>query len=341
MDKQYFVGAFTSSMFGGEARGISVFERREDGGVGNLVQEVEVEVPSALVVTSGFVFAGTGEGIVAYRREDGRLRRVSVTDSGGIAPCHLRFVADPAGGGAIYVANYYSGTTGRVPVAQDGTLGAVVVAPQPTSPLGPEPARQDGSHTHATEATPWDTVLVTDLGRDRILEYDWQAPDAPALLHEHVMPPNSGPRHVAWSHGRLLVTGELDARLHVLERRDDYLVHIGAIPTGNPDASDERTYPSHIEVHPDGHVAYVGNRSRETLGVFDLAEVAEGGLPRLVQEVPAGGQTPWHFVIDSGRLVLVNMRSHGITTFPILDGGRLGNIDQIVETKSPTCIALA
>lgn len=341
MTKQFFVGTFTKAA-GGEARGISVYERRTDGVIGELLQEIEIETPSVLEVTDDFVFAASAtDGIVAYRRVDGRLERISASPSGGAGPCHLVFEPDPGGGGSILVANYFSGTVGRLPIGADGTVGPVVLAPQPNSPLGPDTQRQDGSHAHAAVRSPWGTVLTTDLGRDRVLEYEWTDLDAPELVAEHEMPAGSGPRHVAWSHGRLLVVGELDATLNVLERRGSSLVHVGSVPTGDPDLTTERSFPSHIEIHPDHDVAYVGNRHRETLSVFDVSDLERGGLPRLMQEIAVDGKNPWHFVIDGTHLVVANMLSHTLMSFEILGDGRLGAVTQTIDTKSPTFVTAA
>lgn len=341
MSAHIYTGSFTPTM-GGEGRGISVWQRRADGTIGDLVDVAELDSPSHLAVTDRFVFAASDPdgGVASYRREpDGALTLVSRASSGGADPCHVRYEQED-GGGALYVANYSAGTAARLPVDAEGKLGEPVVAPPAQSPHGPEAGRQDTAHAHATEASERGTVLVAELGLDRILEYDWSDADGPRLLHEHVLPPNAGPRHLAWAHGTLIVVGELDAHLHLLQRRGDDLVAIAAVPTTDPANPGERTYPAHIEISADGRLAYVSNRHRDTLAVFDVSPLAEGALPTLVQEVSSEGEFPRHFWIDGDLLYVADQFSNTVAVLELASDGTIGAVRQVHETAAPTFVAV-
>jgi 6-phosphogluconolactonase len=255
-----YVGSYTASS-GGSGAGITVLERTAPGQPWQSVQTVEADDPSFLVATEGALHAvsETTEGrVLSYTISAGRLVAASSAASGGSAPCHVLF--DPASG-ALVVANYVGGTVAVLSSDPSLTSRAAHVVALPVG-HGPVQERQERPHAHQASTTPWGTLLVSDLGTDRLVEV---AVDPVTLVPEivgvHLLPAGAGPRHVAWLGDRLVVAGELDARLHVLQRVGEKLVVDHSVEVFEGSSSASGVFPSHLAV--DGGRVYVATRGRE------------------------------------------------------------------------------
>ncbi|MCU1637929.1 MAG: hypothetical protein JWL94_576 [Microbacteriaceae bacterium] len=345
-----FVGCYTASM-GGDGDGITVFPLTADGlvdvaghdGLGSGEAELSVaatvllESPSFLAVSEDRLFAVTegGEGQVAsFTRSGTRLDPVSTVPSGGADPCFVTF-----DGERLLVANYSSGSLAVLAVNPDASLGEARVAVAPAG-SGPVTDRQEAPHVHQAIPSGPGRVISSDLGGDRVLEYAI-GDGAPELVGAHPLPAGTGPRHMAWAHGALLVVGELDSRLHVLRKDLEHgaLVHHGSVSTIDTEVGDMISQPSHLAVSPHERFAYVANRGRNTVSVFDLSRVAAGGLPERVQETLCGGDWPRHFALHAGRLYVANQGSGDISVFDTdAASGLIGDLLQSVPTGSPTCL---
>ncbi len=125
----------------------------------------EIRNASFLAVEGDFVYAveELAEGsVVALRSSD--LSIHSRTPTNGSDPCDLLVY-----GQVLLAANYTSGNVAVVPFDAGRLEPAVQLAAHPGS--GPVPQRQESSHAHQTKPTGWNTVLVADLGADRVDEY--------------------------------------------------------------------------------------------------------------------------------------------------------------------------
>ncbi|RKR76176.1 lactonase family protein [Frondihabitans australicus] len=250
-----YVGGYTASS-GGHGTGISVFDRGPADEPWRLVQTVEADDPTFLALTEGALHAAsetTAGRVLSYTIGAGVLTAASAAASGGMAPCHV--LRDPASG-ALVVANYGAGTIG---VLSDDPSDPARVTRVLALPVGHGPVldRQDHPHAHQITFTPWGTLLVSDLGTDRVFELTIDPVTLdPSIVATHALPSGSGPRHFAWLPGtggsgsggsgsggsgsgvlgavgsttgdasagsgaRLVIAGELDGRVHVLARRAD------------------------------------------------------------------------------------------------------------------------
>jgi 6-phosphogluconolactonase len=239
----------------------------------------------------------------------------------------------------VLAANYTSGTAAVLRTESGLLSGPEQLLSHPGS--GPVPGRQEGSHAHQCTPTPEGTVLVSDLGADRVDEYVPTDGAGYRLTSSAQLPPGTGPRHVALRGSELWVVGELDGRLHRL-RRDGggwaWLESIALAAGPAPAGTDGSVKPSHLVISPDGSLAYTAIRGRNTVVVVGL----DGDGPRLLAELDCGGDLPRAFAIDfaAGLLYVANEQSSNISIF------RLG-ADGIPEpagsfaTGSPTCIVVA
>ncbi|PZE78363.1 beta-propeller fold lactonase family protein [Curtobacterium sp. MCBD17_019] len=352
---RFLVGGYTASR-GGNATGISLVEADTAGDLAARTIAV-VDNPSFLVQSGDSVFAVSeaAEGSVhAFRRHDATLEHRWDAPSHGADPCHAH--VDPSG--VLLLANYSSGSVGAVAlepadvhaesVLHDGTVayehgaetraGAPVLSTTGTDlphGSGPVVTRQEQPHAHQVVPGRNGTVLVSDLGGDAIHEYRIGVDDdgAPVIDHvrQHALPAGTGPRHMAWWGDRLLVSGELDGRVHRLQADADGVLHdVESAPAFDGPVGE--TLLSHIEVDDTGRV-YVAARGRDTIRVLDAAQ----GLRRLA-EVPCGGSWPRHFARVGGFLLVANERSDGVAVLPLDQDGIPGVPVAVVPVGTPTCI---
>lgn len=336
-----YVGGYTATS-GGKGAGITVFDRADPQSQWRAVQVVEADDPSFLTLTEGALHAvsETTEGrVLSYTVSAGELVLASVAASGGTAPCHV--IHDPASG-ALVVANYTAGTFGVLSADASDPARVTRVLPLPVG-RGPVLDRQGEPHAHNVIPTPWQTLLVSDLGSDRVFEVRVDPVTLePSFVSAHALPAGSGPRHFAWYGDLLLLTGELDGRLHVLSHDDsgftvDYSVaaYDPAVSRGNGE-----TWLSHVETS--GSRVYVAVRGRDTITV--LAPGDDGRLAVLA-EVPSGGSWPRHFALDGegpgAALYVANQLSDTVSVLPLDEAGVPGEATLQIQLGSPACVVFS
>lgn len=341
---QLLVGSYTEPG-SGIGTGVSRLALGADG----LIAGVELagaglRNPSFLASTSSA--GGRGVLYAVEELDDGALAALDPetltlrwrTPTSGSDPCHLGLVD-----GSVWAANYSSGTVAVLPGVDKlpGPVSVLLANPG----TGPVTGRQDGSHAHQVVPTGRGTVLVADLGADRVDEYLAQIPHS--LLHSAQLPAGAGPRHVVLQAGRrqtetLWVAGELDAQLHRFTREENgawtWQGSTALFDAANPafDA-DAELFPSHLQASADGTLLYAAIRGRNTIAVVDVS----GPEPELVAEVDCGGNWPRHFAVGRSLLYVANQLSDQISVFA-LDNAGLPGAEPVQQfgIGSPTCILL-
>lgn len=292
--------------------------------------------------------------------QDGTLRRLgAAVPTGGDSPCHV--LARP---GEVLVANYGDGVLAVVPTADDGAL---------TGPArryghagtGPDTDRQEGPHAHFVADDGEGGVLVVDLGTDELRRHDPAAPEGTPPEVVATFPPGTGPRHLApLPGGHLVVVGELDAALFVLAPAGDgrydvvarYPVTFAAAPDGG------RSFPSHVEVTPDGARVVVGVRGADVLAVHAVEPGPDGAPPRLrhLADSPVGGTWPRHLAVllpVSGEepthdlVVVANQQDDPLTAgegpssnlalLRVRRSDGLGEVLDVLALPAPACVVEA
>jgi 6-phosphogluconolactonase len=235
-----------------------------------------------------------------------------------------------------------------LPIGDDGRLEAASDVRQHHG-SGADPERQEGPHAHSVTPDPSNRfALVADLGLDRVVVYRLDLERGALLPHDAgtaVLPPVSGPRHLAFhpSARYVYVINELSSTLTscAWDEAGGALRPIQSVST-LPVGFSGRSFCADVHVAPSGRFVYGSNRGHDSIAAFAV-DPADGTLAAL-GHTPTQGRTPRNFAIDpSGEYLLAaNQDSDSIATFR-LDGetGRLTATGHVARIPSPVCVAFA
>lgn len=351
-----FFGTYTD----GKSKGI--YRSAFDPNTGSLsAPELAAAVtnPSFLAVhpTNKFLYA-VGEvsnvggkkagGVYAFALDSktGALTKLNAKDSGGAGPCHL--TVDKTGK-CVVVANYDGGSSGSLPVNDDGTLGDMASFHQHTG-KGANPARQAGPHAHSANIDANNRfAVVADLGLDQLLVFKLD-PSAAKLTPNDPphfsTPPGSGPRHFTFHpNGKFAYTcGELDMTAIALkydaEKGEFTQVNVApTIPADTPEPVRKKSSTAEVQVHPSWKYVFVSNRGYNTIATFKVNEQTGAVEPNA--HLTGDIKTPRNFAIDpTGRWVLVaNQDGDSVVVFEWDNFGGNGKQTQTkVEVGKPVCV---
>lgn len=346
------VSGYTVAPYG-EGQGLVRFQLTDDGGVSHLLGEAKGLVNPSFVAISedGSQLLACSEsadgGVVALDAES--LEVLGSAQTGGADPCHV-MVSE----GQVWAANYSSGSAARLDLSK--LAGGLSQTPDTVQHLGKGSVvgRQDESHAHQCIPTPWGTVLVTDLGADRVDEYDAKTLQ---LVDSAELPPGTGPRHAVLDGDLLFIAGELDGHLHTVHRqekdKDKEAADAGAsswkwlhkVPLAPNAASIEEAkefFPSHLVLQ--NGLIYAAVRGPNTLVVLDARGLSgEGTEPAsYLTQLSCGGNWPRHFALNATHIYVANQLSNNVAVFPLDPQGIPVEAEgQSIEFGSPTCVVLS
>jgi 6-phosphogluconolactonase len=212
-------------------------------------------------------------------------------------------------------------------VLDDGSLGAVrhVMA---TGKAAAHMIRCDPSGR-------W--VLAVHLGLGTVTTYLLDPDDGRLTGHAvAVLPPTSGPRHIAFDptrSGRAYVVNELHSTLTAatFDARSGRLA-VGATVSTLPAGVEIVNHPSAVVVSPDGRFVYVANRFHDSVAVF-AADL------RLLGTYPCGGEFPRDLALTRSRLYVANERSDAVVGFAVdRAGGGLVRSGAPLAVRGPACV---
>jgi 6-phosphogluconolactonase len=336
------------------ARGIYVFRMRAADGHLTPVGIVPTENPSFLALDRSMTHlyctneneapSGAPAGRVtsfAVNASSGTLTLLNTRPTNGNAPAHLSM--HPSGR-YLMASNYNEGNYPIYDILPDGSIG-----PQTDnvhgSGTGPNADRQEGPHAHQIVTDlEGRHVFGVDLGADKIFRWDLDlasgklTANGPAL----VVPPGSGPRHIAFHpSGRFAyVISELAATISTLryDASGGSLLLGQSISTLPPGYAGPKS-GAEIRIHPGGRFLYATNRGHDTVAIFAIDQDT-GALTSIGWE-PTQGESPRGMNIDpSGTfLYAANQNSDTIVIFRIdASSGKLAPTGEIVHTPTPVDI---
>jgi 6-phosphogluconolactonase (cycloisomerase 2 family) len=300
-----------------------------DPAVGSAPVAATTHDPSFLLASpdhAGLLYAVDEGGDAVVAILDGEV--IARVDAAGSAPCHLALVA---GGRLLLAACYGDGVVSVHDVDGRGIPGPGRALPAPSAaPHGPHPA-QDGPHAHCSLEV-GALLLVADLGTDRVLIH---RPEGTGHVFDGAvaLPPGTGPRDLLpLPSGRVLLLGEHDARVHVLELEQRRVV--ASVPTTvDPVRGDQAAGMTLL-----GSRLTAGLRGSDRIALLRLGE---DDVPVPVDSAITGGTWPRHHAIDGDRLLVANERSGTITAVGFRSATSLGTPGPVARVPAPTFLLAA
>lgn len=273
-------------------------------------------------------------------RSNGALTIIGRRALAGKGSCHVSI--DPSGE-AAYVANYWSGTVGRLPIAADGTLGPASET-APHRGRGPHPERQNQPHAHAIRPCPAGKYFyVADLGIDKLMVYQVDAETRRLVAREtlHVdTVSGAGPRHLTFHpNNRILyLINELNSTIDVMTFDADTGV-LGLIQTISTLATGDNQFNTTAElvVHPSQRWLYASNRGANSLAIY---EINEDFTLKSIGWAPTRGDHPRNFniTVDGRWLVVANQFDNMVVVMSVnTETGALTYTGSI-DLPQPSCV---
>ncbi|KFC22588.1 lactonase family protein [Epilithonimonas lactis] len=242
-------------------------------------------------------------------------------------------------------ATYNIPTISVFPILDNGKIDSIAQHFTFTEGSGVDPKRQDKAHTHSAVFSPdYKTVLIADLGADKILQYPFDATQKQPLIDSQSTfintKPGSGPRHITFSKdGKLAYSiEELAGMISVYDFSENKLKEIQRVAT-HTDKIKEGFESSDVHISPDGKFLYASNRGKENnIAIF---KIKEDGTLESIGYQSVKGKHPRTFAIDeTGKFIIVtNVNSQNVTVFKRnLETGLLKKVGKPVAIKNVTCV---
>lgn len=276
----------------------------------------------------------------------GKLHRVDLQDHanhesiliGGNAPCHLTFLENSN----HIVSSNYVNSISLIDINVSLQLKDVVF------PKGDVqgPPRQESPHPHMSIMAPdKQSLLVTDLGLDAIIQFDYRLGQLVELSRTPTTP-QSGPRHmtVDYDNSIVYVLNELNHTIESFQwsKSGEPMERIATISTLADGIRNPNVNCSAIKLHPTGKYIYAGNRGingdpEQSITAF---KVNEPGKLTLIDTYSTKGDIPRDFAIspDGKFLLAANQNSDNIISFAIASNGSLTDTGHEFKINTPVCI---
>lgn len=265
---------------------------------------------------------GTSAACASEIREDGSLAAPSaLVSTRGTVACHIAVM-----NGAVYCANYSSGSLIRLPDRLVSHSGRSV-----------HPTRQTAPYVHQVQPTPDGRYLcAADLGLDKLMVYDADL----NAISETVMPAGAGPRHVAFApNGRhAYCVNELDSTVTPLAYERGRLTILGESLSMLPDDFHAPNTAAAIRVSADGEYLYASNRGHDSIACFRLDTE---GLPHPIGIVPCGGRGPRDFIVfdrADGRWMIIANEAGGVLRAARVEDGLPRLLPQEMPLSQVLCV---
>ncbi|MDT2758436.1 lactonase family protein [Enterococcus xiangfangensis] len=281
----------------------------------NLTLVTEENSPTYLAQSKeDFLYSVTSRdgqgGISSY---DSQNKFLNAVTEDGASPC---YVAVDEARQLVYGANYHKGELATYKIQPDGSLkaAATVFHDEPTGPH----KNQDKAHTHYTDLSPDQRLVVCDLGTDRVYTYDVTETGAVEEVAVYLAEPGTGPRHLVFHPTKKIayLFGELDSSVSVLtyDETDGSFTQKQKISTLPKDFAGENGGAA-IRVSNDGRYLYASNRGHNSIAVFAIAE--DGLTLERIQSISTEGDFPRDFALspDNAYVVAANQNSDNLTLY--------------------------
>lgn len=290
-------------------------------------------------------FQGAKAGAIsawAIQPKTGALKLINESSTKGDGPCHVS--VDPKGR-YVYAANYGGGSLSAMPVEKNGGVGpaSAFVQHEGTSV---DPARQEGPHAHSIYIDAADHfAYACDLGLDKVYVYKLDSPAGALTPNDPpfaMVPPGSGPRHLAFHPGGKFayVINEMKSTVTAM-KWDPKAGSLQEIETVSTVPADNTVSNSTAEVfmHPNGKFLYGSNRGHNSIAIFSVDQTT--GKVKLIANQSTEGKTPRSFNLDpTGTfLIAANQDTDSVVVFRVNpETGALTPTGHSVNISMPVCV---
>ncbi|NNU33304.1 lactonase family protein [Mucilaginibacter sp. S1162] len=274
-----------------------------------------------------------------FDKATGKLTLINKVPGRGNNPVHISIDKENKN---VLVSYYSSGSVSVFPIKADGSLDTIS---QRIVYTGAGPHRnQKGPHVHMTKfSDDGKTVLVADLGTDRVLLYNYDntkaQPLTPADPAVELMSPADGPRHMEFSPNEkfLYVIQELSASLRVYKYDKGKLAFVqmtNMMPEGY-----DKNGAADLHISPDGNFLYASVRGDADKVILYAINKQNGKLTYVDQY--SVSKAPRGFTIDPTGSFLISAGRDGNTIdFFKIDKptGKLTKTDTKIDLAQVTCL---
>lgn len=343
-----YVGTRTTKERNARGLGISVFALNAEQTRLELVQLVDGLVnPSFLALNAAGDVLYTVHGdqfeisALDVDRQSGALSLRQQVHCGGRNPVHLAIAPD---GRHVLVSNHLSGNVAVLPLAADGSIGAVSQTVEMPGEIGPHRIEQKCAKPHFNPFDPSGRfIVVPDKGVNRVFSYRFaDGRLEPSTVPHATTRETAGPRHVAFHPTQpfAYVVNELDSTVTAY-RFDATTGELQPfqILSSLPDTFTGDSRASEIEISKSGETLYASNRGDDSIAVFRVDPTT--GRLRFIEAVSSDGTTPRFFALTpNGRtLFCLNEDSDTIVGFDVdPEQGTLKRSGFSIGIGSPVCM---
>jgi 6-phosphogluconolactonase len=262
--------------------------------------------------------------------------------SEGRGPCHVSCTSD---GNYLFVANYGSGHSAALPLAEDGRIlkaSSVMMG----SGSGPVESRQKSPHAHMVMPDPADNyLLVPDLGTDKVEIYAIDRESGVLTANPEQaylkLDPGAGPRHLVFHpNGEFVyVVNELSSTVTACtyDGEKGKLTTLHTISTVS-EAHEGAKHPAAIRISPDGNFLYASTR-----GEFSKISVFKVETDGRIHRIQESEVTHWprdFNIHPSGKFLLAAGERSGIIELYHIDreSGKMEKAESELALPAPGCI---
>jgi 6-phosphogluconolactonase len=283
-----------------------------------------------------------GVSAFAINADAGELTLINQQPSGGMGPC---YVAPDRAGKVVVAANYVGGSVACLKIDADGKLSPPTSIDQHHG-TGPNPQRQTKAFAHSINVDPTEKFAIAcDLGNDHVYVYRIDT-DAGTLTPNDppnaMVPPGSGPRHMAMSSDQkfVYISNEMGGTVTAFAWDADRgtLREIQTISTLPADFSGTNTV-AEVSLAPGGKFLYAANRGHDSIAGFSVDH--SSGKLTAIGHTPSQGKVPRHFAIDpTGNFMLLGNQDSGTLVLFHWDSqsGGFTPTGETAQVPAATCV---
>lgn len=335
-----FVGTYTHK---GNSEGVYLYSFDVSSGDATMESYFKTDNPSFLARSAQYIYAvneNDNGKVSALKFSDSQFDVLNQLSTEGMHPCHVALgVRQPV----LVVSNYSSGSLVLYSLNADGSLHKKEDFIQ-FEGTGPNVERQKRSHVHsAFFNVTGDRLYVSDLGSDRVVEYNivnTGTDYAFQQVGEIKLKGGSGPRHVAISEdaATIYALAELTGEVAVYQKSNGQWQLRQTLPvyakgfTGEQGGAD-------VKISPDGKYLYATNRGEADVIVH--YKILKNGLLTQKNVYSVEGKSPRNFNFSpEGKFVLVtNQQSDEIVVFNRnTKTGALTDSKKRIAIGQPVCV---